>query len=371
MTFRCLKIAKFMSKRKPLTSHNPITLIYVGGTFGSHGKPLTPLPADTFSELMTTHLSKLPVTIDWKNGVWVKDSSQLTPQDFMALYTQILNLYADGNRQFVVITGTDTLSYLGAFLSEAFAGSDICLILTASMKPLFDANVVADTVDDYVIDGTSDAWQNLNDAAGLAMHGETGVKIAMAGEAWHAQTVQKIHSHDLMAFSGHFRAGYPATSYGKVLPPQRRGHWVDDSMAKLEAIQSRADTARIHTVYCVPNDANLLAEQLQTIANQPASGVILLGFGAGNIPQSEAVATALDALYEAGHLVVCTTQCPYGGVSDAYASGNWQYEHHVLSGGRLTIPAIYARLLWLTLAFEPPARRRQRWTYTVNHKPTR
>ena len=64
-------------------------------------------------------------------------------------------------------------------------------------------------------------------------------------------------------------------------------------------------------------------------------------------------------------MVVSTTQCPFGGVSDAYAAGSWQYEHHVISGGRLTIAAIYARLLWLHLSLETPTRRRQRWTHTI------
>ena len=96
--------------------------------------------------------------------MWVKDSSQLTPQDFMALYTQILNLYAEGNRQFVALQN-GYAHYLGAFW-RGFRRVGHLPNLNRQHETLIDANVVADTVDDYVIDGTSDVAKP-NDAVGL------------------------------------------------------------------------------------------------------------------------------------------------------------------------------------------------------------
>ena len=69
-------------------------------------------------------------------------------------------------------------------------------------------------------------------------------------------------------------------------------------------------------------------------------------------------------------MVVCASQCPFGGVSDSYAAGSWQYDYGVVAGGRLTIPAIYARLLWLLLRYDRPARRRQRWAHSVSQTDT-
>ena len=78
-----------------------------------------------------THFATCPNhtwPVDWRmldNDV-IKDSSQLTPADFAAFYQLILqNPLRKGLRQFVVLTGTDTLSYLAAFLAECFAGSHI------------------------------------------------------------------------------------------------------------------------------------------------------------------------------------------------------------------------------------------------------
>lgn len=353
------------------TAPNTVQLIYAGGTFGSYGRPLAPLSAEVFlptlQQLLAEHddTIKLP-EFAWLDNALIKDSSQLTPNDFLHFYRLLLEAYAQGHRRFILITGTDTLSYLGAFLAEAFAGSDLCLIVTGSMRPLLDSEVLQK----YSVDSNSDAWDNLNEALKLAAAGESGVKISFGGESWPAQTVQKIHSHDLMAFTGHSRAAYPANSYIKALPDTRRQHWIDDQNAILHSIQSRTDHARIHALYCLPNDPEVLSNQLQVLLSQPPCGIILLGFGAGNIPYSSALAQALQHAYEHGHMVIGASQCPFGGVSDSYAAGSWQYNHHVIAGGRLTIPAIYARLLWLLLRYDTPAQRRRRWTYSVNQAGT-
>ena len=350
---------------------DPIQLIYAGGTFGSYGKPLAPLSADIFLPTLQKLLAEQAdttdsLTISWLDNTLIKDSSQLTPADFIHFYQLLLDAYKQGDRRFVLITGTDTLSYVGAFLAEAFAGSDICIVVTGSMRPLLDSDILHT----YEIDAHSDAWGNLNDSLKLASAGESGVKISFGGESWPAQTVQKVHSHDLMAFTGHSRAAYPANSYIKQLSDTRRQHWLDDQQALLPSIKERADKASVHAIYCLPNDVQVIADQLQALLSQPPCGIILLGFGAGNVPYSDTLADTLNRVHEHGHLVVCASQCPFGGVSDSYAAGSWQYDYHVIAGGRLTIPAIYARLLWLLLRYDSPARRKQRWLNNVSQPST-
>lgn len=349
----------------------PVQLIYAGGTFGSYGRPLAPLPAAEFLPALQALLteqdqaSNLP-TLSWLDNSLIKDSSQLTPTDFVHFYKLLLQAYAQGSRRFILITGTDTLSYLGAFLSEAFAGSDICIVVTGSMRPLLDSEVLQS----YQVDQNGDAWDNLTESLRVASAGVSGVKISFGGESWPAQTVQKIHSHDFMAFTGHSRAAYPANSYIKIFADTRRQHWLDDQNLILDIIDSRAEQARIHALYCLPNDTTVLTKQLQVLVDTPPCGIILLGFGAGNVPYSSDLAGALQAAYSKGHMVICASQCPFGGVSDSYAAGSWQYEYHVIAGGRLTIAAIYARLLWLLLRYDSSARRRQRWTYDINQTST-
>lgn len=355
--------------KKTLT--NPIHLIYAGGTFGSYGRPLAPLSAEDFLPILQQLVSEQKNDnyfphISWLNNTLIKDSSQLTPIDFVHFYQLLLAAYTQGHRRFVLITGTDTLSYLGAFLAEAFSGSDICVVVTGSMRPLLDSEVLHS----YAVDAHSDAWENLNESLKLAAAGESGVKIHFSGESWPAQTVQKIHSHDLMAFTGHSRAAYPSNSYIKNLTDARRQHWSDEQHSLLSNISSRAKHSHVHAIYCLPNDTEVINKQLQALLSQLPCGIILLGFGAGNVPYSAALAETLESLFKKGHMVICASQAPFGGVSESYAAGSWQYDHHVLSGGRLTIPAIYARLLWLLLRYDSPARRRQRWLNNINQTGT-
>ncbi|HAM62002.1 MAG: asparaginase [Psychrobacter sp.] len=362
-----------MASRSTLSSLNSqsVQLIYAGGTFGSYGRPLAPLAAEVFlpalQQLVTEHddAAFLP-KLCWLDNSLIKDSSQLTPSDFVHFYTLLLSAYQAGERQFVLITGTDTLSYLGAFLAEAFAGSDISITLTGSMRPLLDS----EELHAYKIDSHGDAWDNFREALRLAAAGQSGVKICFGGESWPAQTVQKIHSHDFMAFTGHHRAAYPDNSYIDKLTDTRRQHWLDDQQQVLAAVQNQPQHAHVHALYCLPNDPSVLSEQLQALLSKPPCAIILLGFGSGNVPYSPQLAEALQAAYKQGHMVVCASQCPFGGVSSSYAAGSWQYDYHVIAGGRLTLSAIYARLLWLLLRYDTPARRRQRWTYSVNQAGT-
>ncbi len=358
--------ADTMPSSLPLQTET-IKILYAGGTFGSYGRPLAPLAADAFlpivQQLLTQSDSVVSLQpLSWLDNDLIKDSSQLTPSDFIHFYSLLLAAYQQGYRRFLLITGTDTLSYLGAFLAEAFAGSDFSLVLTGSMRPLLNS----DALHSYEIDPNSDAWDNFSESLKLAGAGESGVKISFSGESWPAQTVQKIHSHDFMAFTGHSRAAYPANSYIKALSDARRQHWIDDQYAVLDKLKTRATTASVQVLYCVPNNTQVLNEQLRSLLSQPACGIILMGFGAGNVPYSPELANALQKAYEQGHMVVCASQSPFGGVSDSYAAGSWQYDYHVIAGGRLTIPAIYARLLWLHLRFDTPARRRSRWANNVS-----
>lgn len=342
---------------------NPIQLIYAGGTFGSYGKPLAPLASHELLPNLLKHLSTQNLIntnqLNILENTCVKDSSQLTPADLIHFYQLILAKYQQGSRQFVLITGTDTLSYLGAFLAEAFAGSDICIVLTASMKPLFDSEVTAR----FEVDKNSDAWGNITQSIQFANQSKSGVFTCLSGDTWLSQSVQKIDSHALLAFTGDANLNnlsYPTNSYVDTLTQAEKSDWLAQHHNLTSVINHNLNKAQVAVVYAVPNNPQMLSTQVTAILDDTnPSAVIIMGFGAGNIPQSKQLANLFEHKANAGHLIVATTQCPFGGVSSAYAAGSWQYDHQVLSGGMLTVPAIYARLLWLLLTTNVDNRRKQ------------
>lgn len=306
-------------------------IIYAGGTFGSHGTPLSPLPANTFLPILQKFLDKQsPITCHILSNNLIKDSSTLTPSDFVHFYELILTAYKQGAKYFVLITGTDTLSFLAAFLFHALAGlPQLSLVITGSMQPLLLAHEP-----NYQPNPQSDAWHNLSGAI-TATTNHCGVFVYFYQQLFWANNTQKIYSQRINSF-----IGTPADN-DCILPTW---HELDPDTTK-----QRATFADIHSLYLLPNNPQQIALQLQQLSLN-AKAVILISFGAGNLHQTDDIKDALNHLYQKNIAVVCTTMCAFGGVSSDYVAGAWQYQHHVWSGGVLGVAGIYGKLLWLYLS---------------------
>lgn len=341
------------------TSRSTYGLIYCGGTFGCVGQPLAPMSAEHF----LPHLQ--PILSERQDATWqvqslttLKDSSQVEPCDWLDLLHLIVSMYQSGIRQIIVIHGTDTLAYTACFLAEALVGSDLNVVVTGSQLPLLHATT-------HVLDPHSDAIDNLTVACAALHQQRAGVRVAFNGESWHAQTVQKVHSRDLSAFAGHSRAGYPAASY-QQLSDRQRLHWLADMDQRLIYLATQLGQSRISVYHAVPQPLDHSARQLELLLSDPHDGLILLGYGLGNFPDHPQIRALLKRAHQQGTLVVLSTQVPYGGTEARYASGDWLSSVGVLPSARLTLSAIYARLVWLCATRDTPAERRRRWTTCLN-----
>lgn len=322
---------------------NTIThIIYAGGTFGSHGTPLSPLPADEFLPILQTQFhAKLP---DYPTQIipnsLIKDSSTLTPSDFVHLYGLILQAYADGKRKFVLITGTDSLSFLAAFLTNALGDlPELSLVITGSMQPLF----VSDNPI-YTINEQSDAWANLSDSV-IAASTRTGVFVQFAHKLMNASDTQKLNSQDFDAFVGTL-----ADELADGVQTDQavfNNNDLDDKLANLPTIIANAKQTHITAVYCLPNDVANIEHQLAHLSDD-TKAVILIGFGAGNLPSSQGLIDILSDLSHKKLPVICTTMCAFGGTNADYAAGAWQYQYGVQSS-TLGIAGTYGRTLWQVL----------------------
>ncbi len=306
-------------------------IIYAGGTFGCHGEPLAALSADKFLPPFKKVLAQHHVVEVLPNDI-IKDSSTLNPADFVHFYKLIKTACEQGARRFVLITGTDTLAYLSAFLSVSLQGLPLSLVATGSMLPLF-----MPTISPLVLDVDSDAYQNCHQALMFVKQDIHGVFVSFFGQIFYADGVQKIHTSDKNTFVGQV---YSPTD--TVTPKKAWQTFLNE--------QCLADgSANIQVLYCVPNWADNLATQLTNLIHQTPSAVILLGFGAGNMPQSQNLVSAIQALIERGFLLIMASSCPFGAVSDTYAAGAWQYELGVVSAQDRRLPQIFAHALWLCL----------------------
>lgn len=322
-----------------------IYLLYAGGTFGSYGTPLTTLTANEFLPRFLPTLQYTGLEFNVLDNSLIKDSSNFNPDDFFALYRLIDDAYRVGAKKIILITGTDTLAYLAAFLHYAVGKLPLSLVVTGSMLPFFEPNLQP-----LQVNKNSDAKANFDNALAF-LNQKTpnrGVYVSFYHHIYYANSVQKTHSNAKNAFTGTIFNGtaYPSQTLTTAQP---------------------ITPAAIHTLYCVPNDSTQLSNHLKTLTNFPASAVIIIGFGAGNMPYSNELAQCLQQLSDNGFLVIMTTACPYGGVSQTYATGAWQYQFGVISGGNLKIPALYAKALWLC-STQPIEHRKALWHTIGDHQ---
>lgn len=335
----------------------PLAVVYTGGTLGCHGQPLRPLPGARLQPAVEQLLPSWPQPLHWQAWTVPLDSSQLTPQHWTDLLEQCVGFYQQGIRHVLILHGTDTLAYTGALLAEALAGSDLQVVLTGSQQPLLQA--------DFSIDPDSDAPDNLRQAVQALFQARPGVRIAFAGESWPAQTVQKIHTRDPAAFSGHLRAGHPAVSY-QPLSPALRQRWLAQWQQHWPDTAARLLAGRVLTHYFTPQQPAVCLATLHGLLAQQPDAVILQGYGSGNLPDWPELQAWARTAHRQGVLVVAATQVPFGGTDTRYACTAWLADAQVLPAARLTLPALYARLCWLVARYDSPAQRRRRWRTLLN-----
>ena len=108
----------------------------MGGTFGCIGEPLSPMPEIDFKPQLKRILPQ-HVHIDFFTAHTIKDSSACTASDWLQLIQQIQDLKTQEYQHFIIIHGTDTLSYAAATLSQ-FLQHSTHVIFTASQYPLLN-----------------------------------------------------------------------------------------------------------------------------------------------------------------------------------------------------------------------------------------
>lgn len=320
------------------SSTKPVALLYLGGTFGCIGQPLSPLPAQQLlpklTKILAPHVS--PNTSLFA-GREIKDSSHLQPQDWQSLAAQIQDLHQAGFDHILIIHGTDTLAYTAAFLHEFYAGSRTNIVITGSQYPLL-------STDGSQLNTDSDALSNLLYALDI-LQTQPGIWVSLQQQYWPANQVQKIHTHALPVFTGD-----PAGSKAITTAPF-------NTAISLEQLSQ----LNIGVYYCLPQAAEQQLAQLKQLLDTPKlDALILLAFGSGNMLQNEQITQLLQHASQRS-LIILSSQVLFGGVSDHYAAGSWLADAGVLSAQALTIAAIYARLMRICCQTDDINTRKQLW----------
>ncbi|MGR3199212.1 MAG: asparaginase domain-containing protein [Paracoccus sp. (in: a-proteobacteria)] len=358
-----------------------ICVINTGGTIASVGQPLAPMPSDRFAAAVTELLGPALAAASPGDrlhldsglrfpGGGLLDSTDLRPSDWCRIARRVLELHADHDA-FVILHGTDTMDYTGAalpMLLNVFDGMGMAraalskpVILTGSQLPLF-----RDTPQGLVLNAGSDGFANLGGALQAARLRLPEVAIFFDGKLLRGNRALKVSSTRFAGFdSPHLpplaEIGIgahhgPTDPLGGPAAPELA---LDDpaaralALAQLDAVQSCIDDQRIAQIPVVPSNHGafrpLLARMIQDALDGGATGLLLEGFGEGNIPAGDG---AIEAALSVAHVPVLIASRAIGGQVGAfhYAAGAWVGGTGAIAAGDMTPVTALAKLAVLNAA---------------------
>lgn len=314
-----------------------ILLIYTGGTIGMVKDYKTnSLKAFDFDNLRKRipELNQIACnikTISFKNPL---DSSDMDNNSVAKIATIIADHYleADG---FVVLTGSDTMSYISSALSFMFENLSKAVVFTGSQLPIGDLR--------------TDAKENLitaiQVAASLDKKGKSmvpEVSLYFEYKLYRANRTTKINAEHFEAFDS---PNYPPLAVSGVhLKFNTSFILKHPKLKKLVVRKELVDDIVVLKLF--PGINQKVVETILAIPN--LKGVILETFGAGNAPTSKWFITALKKALKKGIIIVDVTQCVGGSVILGHYDTSLQLKKiGVYSGKDSTTEAAIAKLKYL------------------------
>ncbi len=312
-----------------------ILLIYTGGTIGMVKDYKTgALRAFDFNNLRSRipELNQLDCNIKTISFEEPIDSSNMNLDNWAAIATIIETNYqlADG---FVVLTGSDTMSYTASAISFMLENLSKPIVFTGSQLPIGDLR--------------TDAKENLITAIQIASLQENNapkiqeVCLYFEYKLYRANRTTKINAEHFEAFNS---PNYPAIAESGVhLKVQNHLlHIADDK----ELVVRKKFNNNVVVLKLFPGISNHVIQTILNIKN--LKGVILETYGSGNTSTNKEFINLLSKAINKGIYIIDVTQCVSGSVSlGQYETSTHLKELDVISGKDITTEAAITKLMYL------------------------
>ncbi len=276
------------------------------------------------------------------------DSTNMRPADWLRIAEVIRENY-DAHDGFVILHGTDTMSYTAAALSYLIQDSPKPIVLTGSQQPMGNP--------------FTDAKINLYQSLVYAVSDRSrDVSIVFGGYAIAGTRARKQRT---MSFNAVNSINYPVLAYlrqdkvicsgsAAVSAGPAECDCAGDGAAR--AADGALDEPRFYTELnsrvCALKLTPGLTPDIFRLLKPDYDAVILETFGMGGVPERGADgASYQEAIFDwvdSGRTVVMTTQVPEEGLDlGVYEVGRAYAEHPgILKGGDMTTEALVAKTMW-------------------------
>jgi L-asparaginase len=324
-------------KNDKMTKKPNILLIYTGGTIGMIKDYKTKvLKAFDFSQILEKipELQQLGCTIHSISFEKPIDSSNMNTKYYVDIVEIIEENYihVDG---FVILTGSDTMSYASSAISFMLENLQKPVIFTGSQLPIGDLR--------------TDAKENLITAIEIASATKNGrpiiseVCLYFEYQLYRANRTTKISAEQFEAFAS---MNFPPLAESGVHLKFNENLIYRKQKNKASLIVRKKLVDDVVVLKLFPGITNIVVTGILNIPN--LKGVVLETYGAGNATNSERFIKELKTAIQKGIKIVNVTQCKSGGVlMGRYDTSIMLKEIGVIDGKDITIESAVAKLMYL------------------------
>lgn len=319
-----------------MQSKAKILLIYTGGTIGMMKDFETgALKAFNFSKLLQRipELKQLECEIETISFEKPIDSSNINPEMWNLIATMIEDNYLtyDG---FVVLHGSDTMSYSASALSFMLENLTKPVIFTGSQLPIGDLR--------------TDAKENLITAiqiASLQSKSKPAIQevcLYFEYKLYRGNRTTKINAEHFNAFTS---PNYPALAESGVHLKVEKGLFFQKKASKDLLVHKNLD----NNVFVLKLFPGINENVMNTIINIPnLKGIVLETYGAGNAPTENWFLNSLQEAVNKGIHIVNVTQCSGGSVNmGQYETSTGLKKIGIISGKDITTEAAITKMMYL------------------------
>lgn len=313
-----------------------ILLIYTGGTIGMIKNPNTgALKSFDFNNLLKhiPELKLLTCKIETKSFVDPIDSSNMSPEYWVQL-AEIIETHYENFDGFVVLHGSDTMSYTASALSFMLENLTKPLIITGSQLPIGDLR--------------TDAKENLITSIQMAsLQTRNRPVIREVGlyfeyKLYRGNRTTKINAEHFEAFES---LNYPHLAESGVHIKVNHDNLYRPNTRKKLVVHKSFDN-RVTLIKLFPGISENILEG--ALNNPKLKGVILETYGAGNASTEDWFIQLLKGIIKKGVQVINVTQCSGGSVNmGQYETSSQLKSIGVISGKDITTEAAIVKLMYL------------------------